>query len=361
MHTRPRRPAPGITNPDGERPGASDEFLLALLETMTEGVVLQDADGTITECSEAAERILGLTRDQMAGLSSIDPRWAAIHEDGSPFPGETHPAMVALQTGEPVVDVVMGVRLPDGTVRWISIAARPIRRPGAEAPHAVVCTFFEVTDLRRKQAALEESEKRYRRLADHSADVIWTMDPTTLRYTYISPSIKRLRGLTVEEALAESLAASLMPESAELVAYRGQRLGRSGGLGPPEGADSITDIYDQPCRDGSIKHVEITTTAVVEDGRLISILGVSRDVTERVESERARQRMLEDLRDALARVRTLSGLLPICMYCKKIRTDGGYWDRIEAYISEHTDAVFSHGLCPDCFEQRVPADLRAEA
>lgn len=56
-----------------------------------------------------------------------------------------------------------------------------------------------------------------------------------------------------------------------------------------------------------------------------------------------------ELEDALSNVRSLSGLLPICCYCKRIRDDGDYWQRLEAYLSEHSDAQFTHGICPDCF------------
>lgn len=61
-----------------------------------------------------------------------------------------------------------------------------------------------------------------------------------------------------------------------------------------------------------------------------------------------RQQLISQLQDALARVKRLSGLLPICAWCKKIRDDQGYWNHVEAYIAEHTDADFTHGICPDC-------------
>ena len=79
--------------------GEAAEIALAAL---SEGVVMHAASGAIVACNPAAERILGLTRDQMTGRTSIDPRWRAVHEDGSPYPGETHPAMLTLRTGEPV-------------------------------------------------------------------------------------------------------------------------------------------------------------------------------------------------------------------------------------------------------------------
>jgi len=66
---------------------------------------------------------------------------------------------------------------------------------------------------------------------------------------------------------------------------------------------------------------------------------------------------VRELEEALARVRQLQGLLPICSYCKKIRDDQNYWQQVEGYISEHSEAVFSHGICPDCFEKFVKPEL----
>ena len=86
----------------------SEEKYRTLFKTMEEGVVYQNESGEIISANPAAERILGLTLDQMQGRTSVDPRWRAIHEDGSDFPGETHPAMVALKTGEMVNHVIMG-------------------------------------------------------------------------------------------------------------------------------------------------------------------------------------------------------------------------------------------------------------
>jgi hypothetical protein len=64
-----------------------------------------------------------------------------------------------------------------------------------------------------------------------------------------------------------------------------------------------------------------------------------------------------DLQTGLVRVRTLKGLLPICTSCKKIRDDQGYWNHLEMYIREHTEAEFSHGLCPECVKKLYPVDI----
>jgi PAS domain S-box-containing protein len=76
-----------------------------------------------------------------------------------------------------------------------------------------------------------------------------------------------------------------------------------------------------------------------------------RDISERKKAELQREQVIKELQQALERVHTLQGLIPICAWCKKIRNDAGYWQQIEAYISEHTEADFSHGICPDCVKK----------
>jgi PAS domain S-box-containing protein len=117
----------------------------ALIAAMAEGMVVQDKDGTIIVCNPAAEMMLGLTSDQMMGRTSIDSQWHCIHEDGSSFPGETHPAMFTLRTGRPQQDIVMGVHTPDSNMRWILINSMPLLTQDASMPYAVVVTFSDIT------------------------------------------------------------------------------------------------------------------------------------------------------------------------------------------------------------------------
>ncbi len=99
----------------------SENRFKSVVLAMAEGMILQEASGAITDANSSAERILGLTVDQLLGNTSIDPGGRAIHEDGSDFPSETHPAMVTLRTGQPQSNVIMGIHQPDGVLRWISI------------------------------------------------------------------------------------------------------------------------------------------------------------------------------------------------------------------------------------------------
>jgi PAS domain S-box-containing protein len=134
----------------------SETSYRSIVAVMDEGVVVQKEDATIVACNQTAERILGLTADQIMGRSSLDPRWRAIHEDGSPFPGETHPAVVTLQSGQSCHNVIMGVHKPNNTLTWISINAQPMFKEGATKPYGVVCTFTDITE--RKKVELMKNE-----------------------------------------------------------------------------------------------------------------------------------------------------------------------------------------------------------
>ncbi|MBE0690628.1 MAG: hypothetical protein IH587_10965, partial [Anaerolineae bacterium] len=95
--------------------------------------------------------------DQMQGITSIDPRWRAVHEDESDFPGETHPPMRALQTGEPVRNVVMGIFNPaDDAYRWIQIDAEPKFRPGERTPWQVYSTFTDITERKLRETRIKQ-------------------------------------------------------------------------------------------------------------------------------------------------------------------------------------------------------------
>ena len=83
-------------------------------------------------------------------------------------------------------------------------------------------------------------------------------------------------------------------------------------------------------------------------------IGVGRKVVELQTSLAGR---IMELRDALAQIKTLQGILPICMYCKKIRDDKQYWQQVESYVSTHSEAQFSHGICPDCYKKHVQPEL----
>jgi len=96
------------------------------------------------------------------------------------------------------------------------------------------------------------------------------------------------------------------------------------------------------------------------DGKPLTMSGTHQDITKRKHAEEAlrktieeREKLIKELQSALDNVKTLQGLIPICASCKKIRDDKGFWNQVEGYISEHTDAKFTHGICPDCAKETL--------
>ncbi|MBI5303972.1 MAG: PAS domain S-box protein [Chloroflexi bacterium] len=144
----------------------SEEHYRRLFETMLQGVVYQDANGKIIAMNPATERILGVTPADFLGQTSVDRESLTIREDGSRFPGLEHPAMMTLQTGRQVQDVVMGVYNPrEKDYRWITISAVPIFRQGEDTPYQVYTLFDDITERKR---ADEEIRRLNRDLQDRA-------------------------------------------------------------------------------------------------------------------------------------------------------------------------------------------------
>ncbi len=137
----------------------SKENLLFLFENMTQGVVYHKPSGEIVDANEAASRILGLSRDQLYGKSSLDPRWKSIHEDGTDYPGETHPSMITIKTKKPVRDSIMGVFIPEkNSYSWININSVPKFNHKNELIQIVV-TFEDITEIRNAKEKAKESDR----------------------------------------------------------------------------------------------------------------------------------------------------------------------------------------------------------
>lgn len=123
--------------------------------------------------------------------------------------------------------------------------------------------------------------------------------------------------------------------------------------GPDMAMDAVMKNGDYTCvaerntPDGTIL-IESRVSGIFDNGKLIGFANFSRDITHERAAQAEREKLIHDLTEALAEVKTLSGLLPICSYCKKVRDDKGYWNRIETYISKHSTAEFTHSICPDC-------------
>jgi PAS domain S-box-containing protein len=140
-------------------------------------------------------------------------------------------------------------------------------------------------------------------------------------------------------------------------------------LVPPNRPDELPEFYDKIRRgeriakyetvriqkNGTRLDVSLALSPIKDaDGKIIGVSAIERDITARKREEEVRVKLIQELSDALANIKTLKGLLPICSACKKIRDDHGYWKKVESYISEHTGAEFTHGICPDCLRELYP-------
>lgn len=124
-----------------------------------------------------------------------------------------------------------------------------------------------------------------------------------------------------------------------------------------DGETSIGEIVEIECFDGSRKVIRNSALPLHDDeGEITGAVIINQDVTHRVRMEKEREALIEQLQDALADVHTLTGLLPICANCKKIRDDSDLWHEIDAYVTRHSTARFSHGLCPSCVDTLYPED-----
>ena len=153
----------------------SEKKYRQLFETMTQGVIYHDADGIITSMNPAAENILGYTADEIPDETSKSS-WSYKHEDGTDFPGETHPSMTALKTGKTVKNVVMGIKSPNKKeYNWLKIDSVPQFRQGERKPYQVYTLLEDITQRKKVEMALSVSENKYRTLFDNAGDGILLM------------------------------------------------------------------------------------------------------------------------------------------------------------------------------------------
>jgi len=276
-----------------------EEMYRSVVAAMVEGVVFQSASGEITAVNPAAERIQGRTAEEMLGKTSESPEWDAIHEDGTPFPGDQHPSMVTLRTGRPQSDVIMGIRRSDGSRTWISINSAPLLRPGEDRPSAVVTTFHDITDRRRAEEAVLAREREYRTLAENTPDFIvrWDRD---LNRVYLNPAFAAAIGAPVSDLVGRPFGSRYPPAAA---AALGKAFGKF--------EEAIRSVFAS----GRAAEVELPWPTVAgvrvfltrmiperaADGTITTVLGIGRDITALKDTERQLRTLTEHSPDIILR------------------------------------------------------------
>ncbi|MFC2176251.1 PAS domain-containing protein [Bacteroidota bacterium] len=178
----------------------SEKNFRTIFETIDSGLVYQDAEGNITNANKAAERILGLTMFEMMGRTSIDPRWRAMHPDGTDFPGDTHPPMMALKTGKEIKDEIMGLFHPKTeSYVWIKVSAYPVFENGSDKPVKVFSTFEDISDTYLAKLALDKSEKRFKLSVSGTKAGIWEWLDVNKDEEWWSPQFYHLLGYEDQE------------------------------------------------------------------------------------------------------------------------------------------------------------------
>src|SRR5438034_1187419 len=182
-----------------------------LVEGLPVGVLIHDPRAEILFANPAAAEMLGLPMAALLGKTSMDAGQFALHEDGSPFPGEDHPAPVALATGRPVRNVVVGFRRPArADVAWLLVSADPQLGPGGSVAR-VVSTFIDISPHRQATEKLRESETRYRQLVETAHDLIYRTDADGY-FTYVNPVATRVLGYAPEELAGKHYLEMIRPD-----------------------------------------------------------------------------------------------------------------------------------------------------
>ncbi len=135
-----------------------DQQLRALWAVLPTGVLVLGADGRIVDANRAAERLLGLSLAQLQGRDAVDPRWRVVREDGSPYPRKDQPAPRTLRNGVPLHNETLGIRSPDGSVRWMLVYTEPVHDPQGRITSVVSC-ISDVTDRRHLQDRLHANAR----------------------------------------------------------------------------------------------------------------------------------------------------------------------------------------------------------
>jgi len=179
----------------------------------------------------------------------------------------------------------------------------------------------------------------WKSLVERMSDSVLVLDRRN-RIVDLNPAARRL--LAVQPAAIGQSQETVLAAWPEL----------TGKLATPEHGDVEAEI---PWGAGGDRHLELHVCSLEDrHGQYAGRFAVLREVTARKRAEAERERLITELQRALADIKTLRGLLPICASCKKIRDDKGYWRGLEHYLTEHSEAQFSHGLCPDCMARLYP-------
>jgi PAS domain S-box-containing protein len=312
------------------------------LVEISQGLICKHAlDGTLLYTNRASARELGFEPHELVGRN--------LREGLAPGVGHLLDAYLVRIRRHGTDHGLMRLRTRSGDERvWFY---RNQLVAGESEPPYVVGHAIDVTDRIRAEAQLRESDERARAIiaALEEGILLVTADGTTAG---CNRSAERILGRPASELVGQPPlggAWGVVRDDATPMPANEHPVGVTLRTGRP--CSRIVMGIRRP--DGARVWLEMNTQPLPEPGgeRLDGVVASFTDVTARRQWEQERDAALAD---AIAKLKVLRGLLPICASCKKIRTSSGSWQQLERYIREHSEAEFTHGLCPDC-EQRLQA------
>jgi len=232
----------------------------------------------------------------------------------------------------------------DGSVADVNLTTTLLRDSDNE-PKYFISVIEDITERKRAEEILKESEEKFRNVAEQSPNMIFINKRG--RVVFVNKKCEEIMGYTKDEFLSPEFdfLSIIAPDYLQKIKTDFERHLKGEEVGSYE--------YALITKNGR-RINSIINTKLIKYGGESSILGIVTDITERKKAEELRENLISDLQKAANEIKTLSGLIPICAACKKIRDDKGYWEQIETYIMERSDAEFSHGLCPECSKKLYP-------
>jgi PAS domain S-box-containing protein len=306
----------------------------AMMEQSPDGIYLVDVETRqVMEANSAFQKMLDYTYSEIPGLSfpdfvvgnrdDLDRRFMDVLLGKGPFTFERQ------------------YRKKDGSLLDVWVSTRVISFGGRKA---ILVLAHDLTELTRARNALQESEARYRAVMEQSADGIYLVDVEIKQLLETNPALQKMLGYTGEE-MQGLTPYDFTAAERENIDQRFWEI--------TTGADFLGYERQFRRKDGTLLDAWVNANVIRFGGRNVACFLV-REITERKRAEAERERIIGELQEALSRIKTLRGLIPICANCKKIRDDKGYWQQVETYVREHSEAEFSHGLCPECIEILFP-------
>lgn len=219
----------------------------------------------------------------------------------------------------------------------------------------------EIEERKQTERALADSERRLTDIIEFLPDPTWVIDIDG-RVIAWNRAIERITGIDKREIVGKGDYSHALPFYGErrptlinLVLERDAVWEKAYANLKEESGLLVSGEAFQPSLGEGGRYVASTASRLFDtQGKVVGAIESIRDITDTKRSERERERLITELKEAVTKVRTLTGLLPICASCKKIRDDKGYWNQLESYISDHSEAAFSHSICPECAAKLYP-------